>query len=193
MIAYPSRLYRRGAAPWGTLFGTLLAVVLLTGVAGAQEAAPPGAAGGGAVELESNVFEIGRQLRCPTCVSQSVADSNSAIATEMRTEIRELLQDGRTEREVLALYRERYGDWILLEPPREGIHLLVWALPAIAVGLGVAALVLLMVRWTRASRAAAREAPPDPAQLARVRAELAGDANAASDAPDAAPGKRADR
>ncbi len=148
------------------------ALLIAVGLASGSVAAQPTAGPGAQIELESTVFDVGRQLRCPTCVSESVAGSNSAIATEMRSEIRELLQEGRTEREILALYRERYGDWILLEPPREGIHLWVWALPAIALAAGVGGLALLMVRWTRASRAAEREEPLDPDARRRVREAL---------------------
>ena len=148
------------------------AVWLASGLALGSAWAQPTAEPGGRVELESTVFDVGRKLRCPTCVSESVAGSNSAIANEMRNEIREPLQEGRTEREILALYRERYGDWILLEPPREGIHLWVWALPVIAVASGVAALAFLMFRWTRASRAADAEEPLGPDDRRRVREAL---------------------
>ena len=106
---------------------TLLA--LATGVTVAQQATPatespatetPAAA----VQLQSRVFEIARQLRCPVCVSESVGDSNASIAIEMRNQIQDQLEAGRSEAEIMAFFQERYGDWILLEPPRRGVHLL---------------------------------------------------------------------
>jgi len=121
--------------------------------------------------LDPRVFEIGSGLRCPTCVSESVADSSSAIAREMRLLIQDQLDAGSSQAEIYAFFQERYGDWILLDPPRTGILLVVWLLPIAALAIGAVALALLMRRW----RAAAAETPPDldPADLARVRAALA--------------------
>jgi cytochrome c-type biogenesis protein CcmH len=150
------------------LLGGLLASLLLLvpGPARAQSA------GGGELQLESRVFEIARQLRCPTCVSESVGDSNAAISIEMRETIRAQLQQGRSEAEILGFFQERYGDWILLEPPRRGIHLLVWWLPGIALIAGLGGLGLLMVRWTRNARRYAAEERPSDDDLARVRSAL---------------------
>lgn len=148
------------------LAALLAALLLLPGAARAQSG------GGAEVQLESRVFEIARQLRCPTCVSESVGDSNAAISIEMRQTIRAQLQEGRSEAEILAFFQERYGDWILLEPPRRGIHLVVWWLPGIALIAGLGGLGLLMVRWTRNARRYATEERPDEAELARVRAAL---------------------
>jgi len=121
-------------------------------------------------ELDPRVFEIGRELRCPTCVAESVSESNSAIAREMRALIQEQLDQGSDRAEVLAFFQERYGDWILLNPPMRGMNLLVWLLPV----AGIALALLYVTRQLRAWRAAA-EAPVDvdPTDLARVRSVLA--------------------
>lgn len=123
-------------------------------------------------QLESRVFDIARQLRCPTCVSESVADSNAGISIEMRNEIQAQLRAGASDAEVLAFFQDRYGDWILLEPPRRGIHLFVWWLPGIALAAGALGLATLMVRWTRTARAANAPNEASEADLARVRAAL---------------------
>lgn len=135
-------------------------LALLAGLALAQ---------GAEVQLQSRVFEIARQLRCPVCVSESVGDSSSPISIQMREQIQEQLEAGRSEAEILAFFQERYGDWILLEPPRRGIHLLVWLLPAVALAAGAGGLALLIARWTRAAR---EPIDASDADLARVRAEL---------------------
>jgi len=148
-------------------------VLVLVAASLASAAAQEPASGPGAtVELQSRVFDITRKLRCPTCVSESVADSNAAIAIEMRNQVQTQIEQGRTETEILAFFQERYGDWVLLEPPRRGVHLLVWWLPGIALAAGAGGLGLLMVRWTRNAKRAGAEAPPDDDDLARVRAAL---------------------
>ena len=121
-------------------------------------------------DLDQRVFEIARQLRCPVCVSESVADSSSRVAIEMRQVIQQQLEEGRTEAEVLAFFQERYGDWILQEPPRRGIHLLVWLLPVIVAAIGIGALAWFVRRWV-----ASGQDVPDVAEedLARVREALA--------------------
>ena len=124
-----------------------------------------------AVELQRDVFRIAGQLRCPVCVSESVAQSNAAVSIEMRDQIQAQLEAGRSEDEILASFQARYGDWILLEPPRRGIHLVVWLLPAIAAAFGVAVLAVLVRRWVRKGAEPLDDVDPD--ELARVRAELA--------------------
>src|SRR5207245_10552344 len=89
---------------------------------------------------EQAVHEIAAQLRCVVCQNLSVADSPSEMASQMRAIIRERLAAGESPAEVQRYFVDRYGEWILLAPPRRGFNLLVWLLPlvAVAVGLGPA-------------------------------------------------------
>ncbi len=123
------------------------------------------------VELDTRAFDIARQLRCPVCTSESVADSSAELAQQMREIIQQQLDEGRTEQEILAFFQQRYGDWILLDPPKRGLHLVVWALPVAAGVLGVAALVVVGRRWVSRSR---EPVEADPEDIARVRSELEG-------------------
>jgi cytochrome c-type biogenesis protein CcmH len=118
------------------------------------------------VEVDRRVFEIARQLRCPVCVSESVADSDAAISIEMRNLIQEQIELGSSDAEIYAFFQARYGDWILLNPPRRGIHLLVWVLPVAAAVFGVGLLVWLMRRWTARSQDPVEASDSD---IARVR------------------------
>ena len=153
-----------------------LATLLLLGTAMAQD-----------VLLDPRVFEIGRELRCPTCVAESVSESNAAIAREMRQIIQEQLDEGRTRQEILGFFQDRYGDWVLLSPPRRGLLLFVWLLPVAAAAAAAAFLVVVVRRW----RAAAEQVAPVAAEdLARVRAALGAAGDAAPEATTPAPTPR---
>jgi len=121
------------------------------------------------VLLDPRVFEIGRQLRCPTCIAETVADSAEGISGEMRLIIQEQLVAGKSEGEILAFFQERYGDWVLLDPPRRGIYLLVWALPVV---VGLLAVALLMMYIRRGQQQATDPLEVSPDELERVRAAL---------------------
>jgi len=104
------------------------------------------------VEVEPRVFEIADKLRCPVCVSESVAQSSSATSIEMRNLIRDMLNEGQSEADILGYFQTRYGDWILLTPPRRGYYLVVWLAPIVG-GLVILGVVLYYLRhWTRRSR-----------------------------------------
>jgi cytochrome c-type biogenesis protein CcmH len=133
------------------------------------------------IVLDPRVFEIGNELRCPTCVAESVGESSAAIAREMRQIIQEQLDEGRTRAEILAFFQDRYGDWILLSPPRRGVLLLVWLLPIAAVVVAGGSLFVLMRRWRTAADTVT---PVDAEGLARVRAALAATETQGATAPD---------
>ena len=158
MTARLAYLGPRRATALASLASLAITVALSFGGALAQER-----------ELDPRVFEIGRELRCPTCVAESVGESNAAIAREMRTLIQEQLDQGASRPEVLAFFQERYGDWILLNPPMRGVNLLVWTLPWVVVLLSVLFVTRLLRRWRAAADAPVRV---DPEALDRVRSEL---------------------
>jgi cytochrome c-type biogenesis protein CcmH len=98
-----------------------------------------GGRGGADASLEDRVQNIASGLRCPVCQNLSVADSPSQLAGEMRSEIASRLRAGASEDEIRAYFVERYGDWVLLEPPKSGFNLIPWLVPVVAfvVGVGV--------------------------------------------------------
>lgn len=120
--------------------------------------------------LSARTFEIASKLRCPVCVSESVAQSSSPTSVQMRQIIEEQLAAGRSESQILTYFQERYGDWILLDPPKRGLHLLVWLLPAVAATFGVIVLAVLMRRWLRVGR---EPIDVDDEELQRVRRAMA--------------------
>ncbi len=85
--------------------------------------------------LDQRVREIAHQLRCPTCQAMSVKESEAGLATNMKMKIREMLREGKSEKEILAFFVQRYGEWILRSPKKEGINLLLWFSPGILIAL----------------------------------------------------------
>ena len=123
---------------------------------------------------EATVTEIAAQLRCVVCQSLSVADSPSETAHQMRGLIRERLAAGETPDQVKAYFVEKYGEWILLAPPRRGFNLLVWIVPYAALLAGVLLVFVVVRRWSRRPTAARVEPRPvDEAMRQRIRRELA--------------------
>jgi cytochrome c-type biogenesis protein CcmH/NrfF len=129
-----------------------LTVVALTGLL--MICFLPLALGNTASDLEAQVRDIAAQLRCPVCQGLSVGDSPSELANEMRTLVREQLQQGKTSAEVLDYFAQRYGEWILLAPPKQGFNLVIWVLPFVLLPIGAAVVYLGARRWVRRSTAA---------------------------------------
>lgn len=145
----------------------LLAVlsVLPTPLAAQQPARPV---------TEQAVHDVAAQLRCVVCQNLSVADSPSEMASQMRAIVRERLRAGESPEQVVEYFVDRYGEWILLSPRRQGFNLLVWLGPVVAVAAGLAIVGVLLRRWTRRGPGAAAPvgAGVDPAMSERIRREM---------------------
>jgi cytochrome c-type biogenesis protein CcmH len=96
--------------------------------------------------LDLQVQRIAAELRCLVCQNQTIADSNADLAVDLRRQVRELLQQGKSEREVLAYMTQRYGDFVLYRPPVKESTWLLWFGPALLLAAGVATLVLVLRR-----------------------------------------------
>jgi cytochrome c-type biogenesis protein CcmH len=157
---------RRGLA------GTAAAAVLAAASAWAAQPPPAAAPAPAAAQTnEQTVHDVASQLRCVVCQSLSVADSPSETANQMRGIIRERLAAGESPEQIRAYFVEKYGDWILLSPPKSGFTLLVWVLPFVGLGIGLVLVAVLVRRWSRAPRAAV-PAQLDPAVRERIRREM---------------------
>ncbi|MDH4145102.1 MAG: cytochrome c-type biogenesis protein CcmH [Acidimicrobiia bacterium] len=90
---------------------------------------------------------IWAEVGCPVCEGQSVAQSNAAVATAIRTEVRRQIDEGATDDQILDYLADRYGEEVLLTPRGEGIGVLVWALPVVAAAAAALALGFVFRRW----------------------------------------------
>ena len=128
----------------------LLLTLFVAGFAGAQT-----------VEIDERVFDIAAELRCPVCQSESAADSSSESSIEFRNIIRERLQAGESRAEIVGFFQDKYGDWILMDPPARGLYLWVWGLPVAAGVFGLGFLGVLLARWRKNAAAPVETTPED--------------------------------
>jgi cytochrome c-type biogenesis protein CcmH len=163
-----------------TLGRALAAVLLAGGVALAQPApapmpadpasvvGPPRAGRLAGAALEQRTHEVAGLLRCPVCQGLSVADSPSTMATNMRSQVRDLVAAGYDQEQILAYFERSYGEFVRLQPPLRGVNWLVWLAPLLGL-LGGGAVVWWALRRPRVggeSAAAADSASvPGPDEL----------------------------
>ena len=94
------------------------------------------------IKLKQN--EIVKNLRCLVCQGQSVSDSNSEFAQTIKLVVRDLIQDGKSEKEIYNFLIEKYGEWIVYNPPFNRGNFLLWVLPYLAFVIGAAIILLLL-------------------------------------------------
>lgn len=105
-------------------------------------------------------------LMCPVCEGQTVRESQSPVAQEIKVKIRELLAAGKTRQEILDYFAAEWGERVLAAPPARGLGLVAWLAPAAAAALGA----VVLARFLRGRRG---ERAPAPAGVSpgRVGAE----------------------
>ena len=86
--------------------------------------------------LENRARQISKNIRCVICQNQSIDDSNSILAKDLRILIRKKIQEGYEDKEIYKFLAERYGDFILLKPPLILSTIGLWFLPLIFVFIG---------------------------------------------------------
>ncbi|MFC1673702.1 cytochrome c-type biogenesis protein, partial [Pseudomonadota bacterium] len=89
--------------------------------------------------LETRAREVGKGLRCVVCQNQSIDDSNAELARDMRVLVRDRIVAGDSNEEVMAYMVDRYGDFVLLDPPFKASTYVLWIGPAIIAALGLLA------------------------------------------------------
>ena len=140
------------------------------GVAGAAFAASP-IDGFGFVDREAaeRYQALLAEFRCPKCLNESIASSGAPIAVDLRRTVRRLLESGATDEDIRAYLQERYGDFVLYDPPMKPGTWLLWLSPLVLACVGLAVL----------ARAGARHRAPGLTVAERERlARLVEDAGA---------------
>ena len=110
------------------------------------------------------------ELRCPKCQNQNIADSDAPIAMDLRNEIFRMLEEGKSNEEIIDFLVSRYGDFVLYKPPLTSRTLLLWYGPAgmLVIGFGVLGVILLRRRSQNKDRSAAGLSVDEQARLAAL-------------------------
>ena len=86
--------------------------------------------------LETRMLKLSEELRCLVCQNQSLADSHSDLAGDLRTEVREMMKQGKTDNEIVDYLVQRYGDFIRYRPPVKASTYLLWFGPLLFLTIG---------------------------------------------------------
>jgi cytochrome c-type biogenesis protein CcmH len=102
--------------------------------------------------METRARHLQRQLRCLICQGESIDESASSFAVDVRRLVREQMAEGKTDKQIQDFFVARYGDAILMKPPLEADTWLLWLAPfgVLAIAGGVA--------WVTVKKAAKAEA-----------------------------------
>ncbi len=94
----------------------------------------------------ARAVKLSEKLRCLVCQNQSIADSNAELANDLRSQIREQIAAGRTDDEIVTYMVNRYGDFVLYQPPFKLTTIVLWAGPALLLGAGFVVLLRNVLR-----------------------------------------------
>lgn len=121
--------------------------------------------------LEQRARDIGHELRCLVCQNQSIEESEADLARDLRRIVRERVAMGEDNAQVVSYVHDRYGDFVLLRPPFTAATALLWGAPFVALGGGLAA--ILLARRRRDPLATPPLTPEEQARLAALEQDSA--------------------
>ncbi|MES1950922.1 cytochrome C biogenesis protein CcmH [Salinisphaera sp. S4-8] len=118
-----------------------------------------------AVDLEgeqlARYHALNAQLRCLICQNRSIAESDAPLAKDLRAIVERQIAQGRSDAQIKQYLVDRYGKWVLYDPPLDSATVILWAGPFVLLAIG-----LFVVFWMMRRR---REAPAHTPQLDRER------------------------
>ena len=132
----------------------LAAVLLLASLLGWAAEAPSAAAD---PVLEKRVMQIAEELRCLVCQNQTIADSHAELAIDLKNQVRDMLRQGKSDKEIKDYMVQRYGDFVLYRPPVKSSTWLLWVGPFVLLVGGLAFLVFKLRQRGRRLQAADRQ------------------------------------
>lgn len=106
-------------------------------------------------QIEQRMQALTQQLRCLVCQNETLADSRADLAEDLRREIREQMKAGKSDREIIAFLTQRYGDFVLYNPPVKKTTYLLWFGPFVLLFGGT----LLLYRYVKHRREIIQDQP----------------------------------
>jgi len=141
-------------------------------------------------EMEKTVNEISDELRCLVCQNQTIADSNAPLAVDLKNQVRDMVESGQSQADIIDYMVERYGNFVRYRPPMNASTMLLWVGPFLLLLIGVVVLVVNLRKRTvvikndgdlsveeneRLQRLLAAESSPQVAKHGNLSAQKAGE------------------
>ena len=122
-------------------------------------------------KIDEKVREIAKNLRCTVCQTENIWESGAPLAHQMREAVRERVIQGQSAEEILKYFHSRYGDYIMMEPPKHGYNWLIWLAPFLLLLGGGILLAKEIKSWVTRTPAPPTEIPPPLDEQSRRRIE----------------------
>ena len=145
----------------------LLIIASLPGFGMAKEAQPAS----DDPALEERVMNLSRELRCLVCQNETLADSRADLAEDLRNQIREQMKAGKTDKEIVSYLTQRYGKFILYNPPIDPTTYLLWFGPFVLLVAGL----LVLFRFVKQRRELITDRPLSTDERERAESLLNAD------------------
>lgn len=100
-------------------------------------------------QRQARYDHIVHRLRCLVCQNETIADSGVDLAADLRNQVREMIRAGRSDEDIYKYMTDRYGDFVLYNPPVEPRTWLLWAAPVLFVLIGVGVAGIIIMRRSR--------------------------------------------
>jgi len=142
----------------------LLIIFMIPGLAMSQQAIPVAED----PEIEKRMLALTEDLRCLVCQNESIAESRADFSNDIRREIREQIQANKSDDEIIDFLVDRYGDFVLYNPPMKPTTLLLWFGPLILFVVGV----WFLIAYLRSRRVQIEEVSLSEAQRKKAEALL---------------------
>ena len=98
---------------------------------------------------DAKLNEISKNIRCLVCQNQSIVNSNSEFAIDIKKMIREKLADGKNKHEIFKFLKSKYGDYVLFDPPFQSNTFMLWILPFLFLFLGTLFLAKKYIKYRK--------------------------------------------
>lgn len=118
-------------------------------------------------QKEQAYHDLIAELRCLVCQNQTIADSNADLAKDLRRQVYEMLQQGKSQTEIVEFMTQRYGDFVLYNPPFKAKTSLLWLGPVLFLISGLVIVVFL----ARRGKTPSDETPDSKRQALKARAK----------------------